>query len=507
MGTPDELFTAELSAAADRHTMDTLGVPSPVLMERASLCVAHEICDALAGERLPIWVLVGPGNNGGDGLAVARILHGWGLDVTAVLATPKRNDACEQQLSWARNQGVRVLDALPDAPARAVVVDGMLGTGSTGAPRGGVAKALGWQADIAGLRVAIDTPSGVEVDTGQRHPDAFIADLTVTFVRSKPGLHVTPGRASAGAVVVADIGITPAPNRASDLRLIGPALVAEILGQLPAGSHKNQRGHVGVIGGGPGTPGAAILTATASMRAGAGLTTIASSSAELRQELMERRPELMVAAVDPGATPLPRTTALVVGPGLTDPNPGVDLATLYRDDERPALWDASALDQVPFEAAAGPRLLTPHPGEAARLLSRAESGPAWTSARIQGDRLDAAARLADLTDAVVVLKGEGSIVAAPGGARWVAVSGSSALATAGSGDVLAGLGGALLARGLSATHAAIAAVHIHGVAGELAAARRPLPLAGDIADAAGWAVDRCLQADRIGSRWPRRRRG
>jgi NAD(P)H-hydrate epimerase len=505
--TPDELFTAELSAAADRHTMDTLGVPSPVLMERASLCVAHELCAALAGEDLPIWVLVGPGNNGGDGLAVSRILTGWGHRVFAVLTTPKRNDACEQQLQLARASGVEVLDALPDPPARAVVVDGMLGTGSTGAPRGGIADALRWQSSIVGLRVAIDIPSGVEVDTGQRHDGAFRANLTVTFVRSKPGLHVTPGRDAAGTVVVADIGITPDPAQSSDLKLIGPDAVAELLRALPAGAHKNQRGHVGVVGGGEGTPGAAILAATAAMRTGAGLVTIVSSSVKLRRELIEWRPELMVASLTAGATPLPRAGALVVGPGLTDPDPGLDLAALYRDDERPALWDASALDHVPFEAPVGPRLLTPHPGEAARMLARAEPGHGWTAGQVQGDRLAAAARLAQLTHAVVVLKGEGSIVASPQGLRFVAVSGSSALATAGSGDVLAGIGGALLGRGLAALQAGIAAVHVHGVAGDLAATRRPIPMAADIAEAAGWAVTRCESADHFGSRWPRVRRG
>ena len=478
-----ELFTADEAAAADRHSMQTLGMPSPVLMERASLCVAAEIEALCAGEDLPVVALCGPGNNGGDGLAVARILSVRGRRVVAVLATPKHNAAVQEQLALARAHGVVVAEELPDAaPSKAVWVDGLLGTGSHGAPRGGVSNALSWVAGRRGPKVAIDLPSGVDVDTGAVPSPAFVADVTVTFVRSKPGLHVTPGRRYAGRVVVADIGIVPAPETDAMASLTDPSVVARQVTALPGGAHKGQRGHVAVVGGGIGTPGAAVLAGTAAMRAGAGLVTIVSDDGELRAQLVAHRPELMVAGwSDP---PHPAANALVVGPGLTEGDPKA-LYALWTKDTRPALWDASALDHIPLgEAPAGPRIITPHPGEAARLVGRAD-GSEWTSQGVQAHRIDVARRLAEATGAVAVLKGEGTVIALPGGAIELAVAGGPPLATAGSGDALAGLGGALLARGVDVGAAAPIAVHLHGLAGTRAAAQRPGPLALDIADAIG----------------------
>lgn len=504
MNAPAELWSAADAVAADRHTMDVLGVPSPVLMERASLCVAAEIVERCAGEALPVVVLCGPGNNGGDGFATARILAGWSVSTIAIACTEKRNAAAQQQLELARAYGVQVRDALPDdAPARAVWVDALLGTGSSGAPRGGIADALAWVAGRRGPKVAIDVPTGVDVQSGSVNGPAFVADVTVTFVRSKVGLHVTPGRGHAGQVVVADIGIAPAPETASALRLTDPQGVAQRLAALPPGAHKGARGHVAIVGGGAGTPGAAILAGTAAMRAGAGLVTIVTPSDDVRAQLVAHRPELMVAQWSMPMHPI--ATVLVVGPGLTEADPDA-LAQLWTVDRRPALWDASALDRVPLrQAPGGPRIVTPHPGEAAWMLSRAH-GSGWTPARVQAGRLAAARELATLTGAVVVLKGEGSVIAAPGGSVEIAVAGGPELATAGSGDALSGLGGALLGRGLSATEAASAAVHVHGIAGVLAAAQRPGAMALDIADAIGDAMRSEVLA-RVVVAYPRWRRG
>jgi NAD(P)H-hydrate epimerase len=483
-----ELWAAAEAAAADRHTMDDLGVPSPVLMERASLCVAAEIVELCAGAELPVVVLVGPGNNGGDGLAVSRILAGWGRRVAVVLATDKRNAAAQQQLELVRAHGVHVHDRLPAAPpAHAVWVDALLGTGSSGAPRGGIADALAWVAGRRGPKVAVDVPSGVDVDSGSVNGPAFVAECTVTFVRSKVGLHVTPGRNHAGRVVVADIGITAAPGSKSTVRLTDPQRVAATVAALPAGAHKGQRGHVAVVGGGSGTPGAAVLAGMAAMRAGAGLVTIVTPGEDVRAQLVAHRPELMVAQ---WSMPIhPAATALVVGPGLTEGDPDA-LAKLWREDRRPALWDASALDRVPLRTTpGGPRVITPHPGEAARMLQRwAADASGWSAGRVQAGRLAAARELAGLTHAVVVLKGEGTVIAAPDGRVEISVTGGPELATAGSGDALSGLGGALLARGIDAMQAAAIAVHVHGLAGARAAARHPGAMALDIADAMGEAL-------------------
>lgn len=475
-----ELWTAAMAAASDRHTMDVLGVPSPLLMERAALCVSHEVAALVEQQPAAVGVLVGPGNNGGDGLAVARQLHGWGVPVAAWLVTEGHNAAVAEQLRLARACGVAVHRGQPaDAEAGRLWVDGLLGTGSRGAPRGGVAEAIAWLRERQARCVAIDLPTGVDPDTGQVAALAVRAVVTVTFARSKPGLHVTPGRAHAGRVVVADIGLVAPPRGSAEgdelavWLLVDPSAVAAALRGLPAGEHKGQRGHLGIVGGSAGTTGAALLAGVAALRAGAGLVTVASPDPALPAVLLAARPELMTAPL--GGDPrqlLLRAGALVVGPGLTDPRSHAMLPQLWAEDARPALWDASALDRVPVGGAmpGGPRVITPHPGEAARLLQRIEPEGVWDGAKVQAQRLQAAGRLAAALGAVVVLKGEGSLVAAPAGERAgtiaVAVSGGPALATAGSGDVLAGLGGALLARGLSPWLAAQVAVHVHGVAGE-----------------------------------------
>ncbi len=464
----ETLWSAATSAAADAYTMGTLGVPSAVLMERAALCVADEV-QRRAGGR-PVVCLVGPGNNGADGLAVARICRARGFEASAWLVTPHRNDAAQAQLAQARTHGVTVLEDASALPEDAVWVDGLLGTGSTGVPRGPVADALARL--FRGPAVAIDVPSGVMVDTGCVGGPAFRADVTVTFVRSKPGLHVTPGRDFAGQVVVADIGISAPPDASGAGRLL---TVEQVVGMLalrsPDAAHKGERGHVAVVGGSPDTPGAAVLAGTAAMRAGAGLCTLVGTS------VPGERPELMRAPLE--SPVVPAASVLVVGPGLTDPPAAPFLERLYIDDPRPAVWDASALEDVPLAASpAGPRVITPHPQEASRMLSR-RTDEAWTSRRVQAERVRAALALHRATGAVTVLKGAGTLVVGPQGI-WVAVEGTSALATAGSGDVLAGCIAGLLAQGLAAEVAAGAGVSVHGRSGELAGA---MPLALEIADA------------------------
>ncbi|MGH1341179.1 MAG: NAD(P)H-hydrate dehydratase [Nannocystales bacterium] len=500
MSTPASLWSAEQAAAADAYTMDTLGVPSPVLMERAALCVASEVCSrSEEGAGRPVVCLVGPGNNGADALAVARIAAARGLKAHAWLVSPHRNQAGEAQLALARAHGVQLHRSSESLPLEAAWVDGLLGTGSRGAPRGPLAEALIWVATRRGPSFAIDTPTGVDVDSGAVVGPAFRADVTVTLVRSKPGLHVTPGRDYAGSVVIADIGIAAGPTGSSLGALLTAGTVASALEALPKNAaHKGHRGHVAVVGGGPGTPGAAVLSGVAAMRAGAGLCTLVGSPVpDVRPELMRAEAEMPV---------VPSASVLVVGPGLTSTPPGLDLAALYREDPRPAVWDASALEAIDGTSTPrGPRVLTPHPKEAARMLGRWNPGQTWTSARVQENRVDAV-RVLQHDDAVVaVLKGAGTVMCG-GGALQVALEGSEALATAGSGDVLAGCIAGLLARGLAFRDAAGVGVSVHGRAGDLAAGRVEIPLALEIAESIPHAI-RALSSGAPGPREPRFVRG
>ncbi|MFO7561242.1 MAG: NAD(P)H-hydrate dehydratase [Enhygromyxa sp.] len=518
---PASLWTAQQAAVADRHTIDALKMASPVLMERAALCVSAAV-EQLAAERgaTRVLVLVGPGNNGGDGLAIARQLHGRGrLQVSAALVTAKRNAAAQEQLEWARSHGVRIRETLPDEVSDAVIVDALLGTGSRGAPRGAIEQALRWleerepasggQGGGGGAHkpavVAVDVPSGIEVDSGAVPSVAARAAVTVTFQRSKIGLHLTPARAFAGRVVVADIGLVePSTGEGREsIELLDPRVVAGLLASLPEPAHKGHRGHVGVVGGTGGTPGAAVLAGAAALRTGAGLCTLAMSDEQLRRALIESRPELMLA--DPEDRFVAAADVLVVGPGLTEAREGLD--ALDREDPRPAVWDASALEDFVVERSAGPRILTPHPGEAARMLARFEDDPSWTNARVQADRLDAARRLAESSGAVVVLKGEGTVVAERERDRLrvaISTTGGPALATAGSGDVLAGAIAALLARGLDPWAAACAGVHVHGLAGDRAAVDGTLAL--DVAEGLPQALA-LTRAGELPRGWPRLLRG
>lgn len=481
-------------------------MPSPVLMERAALAVSAAV-ERLAARA--VLLLCGPGNNGGDGLAVARQLHGRGHAVAALAIGERRGASVEAQLALAHAHGVTILDALPARlEPGTLVVDALLGTGSRGAPRGPIREALAWLAAQRGTPiVAVDVPSGVDVDAGSADPLAVRATITVTFQASKAGLHVTPGREHAGEVIVADIGLVddPAAAAASErerVQLIDPIEVARWLAALPRPEHKGVRGHVGVIGGSPGTPGAAILAATAALRGGAGLVSLAGVDPSMHAAVIASRPELMLARDEAIAA----ADVLVVGPGLADADMHARVAELDASDVRPWVWDAAALDVFEPGRSAGPRVLTPHPGEAARLLARLDS-PSWTSARVQADRMAAARMLVERTGAVVVLKGAATIVAARE-QLGIALVGGPSLASAGTGDVLAGTIGAMLARDHRASRglwaAACVGVHVHALAGDASASLATLAL--DVAAGLPDALDRAARGD-AAERWPQAYRG
>jgi NAD(P)H-hydrate epimerase len=499
--------------AIDRAAIEGLGVPSLTLMERAGRAVADAAL-ALAGPRGRVLVVAGAGNNGGDGYVAARLVRGAGREARVLALVPAAGLSPDARAvrDAAERAGVAVEDRAELPPLEAgvgdVVVDALLGTGLSRAPDGPFARAIARveEARVAGARVlAVDVPSGLSADTGRPLGPCVRADRTVTFAFQKRGLVLHPGPSFAGEVTVADIGIPPEAARRVP---VGCELLTDVEARLlvPArapDAHKGDAGRLLVVAGAPGKTGAAHLALTGALRGGAGLVTLAAR-AEALPLALAGRPEAMSVAL-PGEGPLVRADlgallaaakgadALVAGPGIArGPETGELLRALVERARVPVVLDADALNALAEEpelvaALAGlevPLVLTPHPGEMARLC-------ATTVDAVQADRVAVAADRARAWNATVVLKGARTVVAAPGVPPAVIPTGNPGLATGGTGDVLAGLTGALLAGGLEPFAAARAAAWVHGRAGDLAARRfgvRGL-VAGDLDEAIGqvWA--------------------
>lgn len=480
--------TAAEMRELDRATIEDVGIPGVVLMESAGRQTAEAIFAELRARgrsAATIGVLCGPGNNGGDGFVIARWLLGAGHEVRTLLLAPRdrvRGDALVNLLALEHVGGrVQVVDEaalaahLPWLRTCDVLVDALLGTGLGSDVRGLFAAAIAGLADAAGLRVAVDIPSGVSSDTGQVLGHALRADLTVTYGAWKHGLLHHPGAALAGRVVVADIGIPPAVMRAHEprARLLAPRELRAALPAREAAAHKGTYGHALVVAGSPGKSGAALLAGQAALRGGAGLVTVATDD-ETRGRLEGRVPELMVEA--PGGWPAPEgvlalaegKAALCVGPGLGTGGGAAELvAALVEGAPCPVILDADGLNalvgrRAVLDRARHPIVLTPHPGELGRLLGR-------PAAQINADRPAAARELASAHGVIVVLKGAHTVIAMPDGLLWICTTGNPGMASGGTGDVLAGLVAGLCARLGDAALAARVGVWLHGTAGDLAA--------------------------------------
>ena len=488
------LFTREESRDVDRAAMDELGVVSLVLMENAGRGATDAICEVF-GDRLRRVVLVGgPGQNGGDAWVVARRLTLMGERPLAVLvgdATRLRGDA---KANWALlgKLGIDTVELPPDQAGSigehlrdaTLVVDGLFGTGLDRPITGGYADAIAAIDAVEAPLVALDLPSGLDADTGAIFGVAPQAALTVTFAGHKRGLHQYPGVAHAGEVRVADIGIPIGGSPAASLwsRVDLDALIAP----RAQDAHKGTNGHLLVIGGAPGKTGAAVLAGRAAFRAGAGLVTI-GARADARAALEEKVIELMTVAL-PDQIDQAAVQSLCEGKRAAVLGPGMGLDELGRAWARafalyapvPTVIDADGLTNVvgdglsSLRRAAAPRILTPHPGEAARLLGE-------STASIQADRYGAANTLAKTSGQVVVLKGARSIVAEADELR-VCAEGTPALGVAGTGDVLSGVVGALVLS-LAPIDAAIGGTLLHALAGERATVGDRGLIASEVADA------------------------
>jgi NAD(P)H-hydrate epimerase len=494
------LFDAAALREADRRASRNHAIPSILLMERAGLASAEAIL-ARWPERRAAMVVVGVGNNGGDGVVAARHLAeaGWAVELTAPEGrVPSAPDAAAM-VAVAASLGlvVRPLEPADLEGGGRVVVDALLGTGATGAPRGAVAGAVEGIARAAGPVVSLDVPSGVEADSGCVAGAAVRADLTVTYHGDKVGLRVEPGRSFAGEVLVADIGIPSAVAQAPVAWLAGAGAAAGVP-RKGATLDKYAAGAVLVVAGSPGLTGAGVLASRASLRAGAGLTVAAVPGAVqpvVAAHLTEVMPAPIAddeghfspASVDGVVAQAARVSALALGPGLgRRSGTTAFIRAVLERIPLPAVVDADGLWHLGerpgwLGGRGAPTVLTPHAGEAARLLGRDRR-------QVEADRLAAARDLVGATGAVVVLKGAGTITCAADGRAVVNGTGSAALATAGTGDVLTGVVAAFLAKGMEPLAAAAAAAAVHGRAGELAG-RGDGTLAGDVAEALPAALD------------------
>ena len=474
-----DLITVAQMRAAEQAAM-AAGTPGLTLMERAGRGVAEAICRARPGPAR-VAVLCGPGNNGGDGFVVARILAGRGYEVAVFCLVPRERltgDAARMAALW--DGAIQPAEAYLAAEPGAIIVGALFGTGLSRAVDG-VAAAMILRANAApAFRVAVDIPSGIAGDTGEAMGAAFRADLTVTFHALKPGHLLFPGRRHSGTVEVVDIGLGPGATAAARLACDGPEITVNDgrgllagLGTDPAG-HKYTRGHALVLAGGIEAVGAARLAARAALRAGAGLVTLGVPGSALMAHAARGPDALMLRRANgaSGAADLlkdARRNAVVLGPAYGVGAQTRDTVAQVLAARRATVLDADALTSFAGEAGAlaaltaahGRCVLTPHEGEFARLFPPDPAGPALSKL---GRALSAAAQLTG----VVVLKGPDTVIAAPDGRAAINDNAPPWLGTAGSGDVLAGLIGGLMAQGLAPFEAARAGVWLHGEAGRIA---------------------------------------
>ena len=466
---PDKIYAVAGVREIDRMAIEEAGIPGYTLMTRAGAAAVSAAREHFPDARR--WQIVcGAGNNAGDGYVVARLAGQEGIAVSVVaLVDPGtiKGDAATAYADFAAEGGVATewagqLDGEAD-----LIVDAMLGSGLLRAVDGKFAAAVAAiNTHRAGV-VALDIPTGLNGDTGVVKGCAVRADLTVTFVGLKAGLFVEEGPELCGTIVFASLDVDAACRANSPVlyRRIDADSIGALLPRRRRSAHKGDFGHVLVVGGGAGMPGAVRLCGEAALRAGAGRVSVATDPGHA-SSIVASRPELMshaITGIKQFEQLLEKCSVVAFGPGLGRSPWAAELGARLARDQRPSVWDADALNWLAGSPCqAEQRVLTPHPGEAATLLGT-------TTAKIQGDRRRALEQLRQRYGGVIVLKGSGSLVSAAAGAPWLCTAGNPGMAAAGMGDVLTGVVAALLAQGLAAEDAAVLGVEVHALAGDRAA--------------------------------------
>lgn len=485
-----KIVTAEQMREFDRRAQDDFGVPSLTLMENAGRSVAEaarSMLDGAIGRR--VAVIAGRGNNGGDGFVAARLLHDARAKVTVFLLA----DPADVSGDAKTNLDILLKAKIPLKPIQTasvhesalrdseIVVDAIFGTGLRGEVTGLASDVIRAINACGRPVVAVDLPSGLDADTGRIWGVCVRADCTVTFALPKIGMMIYPGADCVGDLIVADIGI---PHQLCDevtTEVTGEAWVAERLPKRAPDAHKGTFGTALVIAGFPGLTGAAAMAGEAALRTGAGLSTVAVPiglqdvmAAKLTEVMTAGLPEtesraLSSNALQPALDLSEKATALVLGCGLgTHAETCEFVRQFVRSVRKRVVIDADGLnclagDPSVLEGEHGELVITPHPGEMARLLGTA-------AAEIQSNRIETAKSAASRFRSVVVLKGARTVIADPSGRAFLNTTGNAGMATGGTGDVLSGAIGGLLAQGLSPFDAAVCGVYIHGRAGDIAAA-------------------------------------
>ncbi|MFA6448149.1 MAG: NAD(P)H-hydrate dehydratase [bacterium] len=503
-----KLLTSSQMRGLDRKAIEEYGIPGIALMENASRG-AFETIDALAGplEGKKALVVCGKGNNGGDGFAVARYLLNAGAKMEIVSAAQLREIGGDAATNLNICKKLKIPITVATDPANLnvlkklvreadFIVDALLGTGVAGPVKPLYLKIIQIINKSECPVFSLDIPSGVQADDGRVLNGAVEADYTITFGSAKIGLFMHPGAGNAGEIYIADIGI---PAESIDETEAGVFLttrdyVGACVKERPAAAHKGDCGRLLIVGGSRGMAGAPSLSGMSALRTGAGLVYVAAPKGILGvigKKLVEAvalpmdedaRGLLSRACLGDLLKAVKKVDAIAIGPGIGVSDETAEVVyRLIGESKVPMLIDADALNCVALDpdvlkTAKAPIALTPHPGEMARLAK-------LTIGEVQASRLDTAREFARKYGATVVLKGANTVVAAPGGVAFVNATGNPGMATAGSGDVLSGIGGALLAEGIEPFAAAACAAYLHGAAGDKAAEKigRRSIMASDIA--------------------------
>ena len=466
---PAEIYSVAGVRDIDRAAIEDEGIPGYTLMMRAATAAVRAArCRFPEATR---WqVICGAGNNAGDGYVVARLAAQDGILVSVLTVVDPdglKGDAATAYADFAAQGGVVTpwsgeLDAAAD-----LLVDGLLGSGLERDLAGDFAAAVSAINEHPAPVLALDIPTGVHGDSGQVMGSAVRADLTVTFVGLKAGLFAGEGAERSGELLFDGLGVPERcrPPGNSMYRRIDDAMLRRCLPRRARTAHKGSFGHVLVVGGAIGMPGAVRLAGEAALRTGAGLVTIATAPTHAGM-LVGSRPELMCKGIEDVSELsqlIEKANVIAFGPGLGQSDWARELLAVVATQELPCVWDADALNLLAeAPSRAGHRIITPHPGEAGRLLGS-------SAAQIQTDRLAALDALQERYGGVAVLKGANSLVSSAHGAPWLCTSGNPGMAAPGMGDVLTGIIAALLAQGLAAEEAAVVGVDVHAQAGDRAA--------------------------------------